>query len=236
MNFLKVVEKIVAKLKHDPSYRIKIELSNRELLAILSIRGKQIFRGFLKRFRLKKAQGMLFFGRKVILEHAYMIETGPGLIVEDFVHINALSENGVQLGSNVTIAKYSSLVCSGVIANKGIGIKIGNSSAVGAQSFIGGQGGVEIGNDVIMGPGVRIFSENHNYSHPEIPIRKQGECRRGVKIGDNCWIGAGSTILDGVNIGPGCVIAAGSVVTKNIEANSIAAGIPAKVIKSRVEK
>ncbi|TVM01387.1 MAG: transferase [Candidatus Brocadia sp. WS118] len=236
MNFLKVVEKIVAKLKHDPSYKIKIELSNRELLAIIIIRGMQIFRGFFKRIRLKKASGMLFFGRRVILEHAYMIETGPGLIVEDFVHINALSEKGIQLGANVTIAKYSSLVCSGVIANKGIGIKIGNSSAVGAQSFIGGQGGVEIGNDVIMGPGVRIFSENHNYSHPEIPIRKQGESRKGVKIGDNCWIGAGSTILDGVNIGHGCVIAAGSVVNKDIEANSIAAGIPAKVLKSRVEK
>jgi len=236
MNFLKVVEKIVAKLKHDPSYKIKIELTNRELLAIIIIRGMQIFRGVFKRFRLKKVSGMLFFGRRVILEHAYMIETGPGLIVEDFVHISALSEKGIQLGANVTIAKYSSLVCSGVIANKGIGIKIGNNSAVGAQSFIGGQGGVDIGNDVIMGPGVRIFSENHNYSHPEIPIRKQGESRKGVKIGDNCWIGAGSTILDGVNIGDGCVIAAGSVVNKDIEANSIAAGIPAKVLKSRVEK
>ena len=95
MNLLKIVEKIIAKLKQDPSYSIKIELSNRELFAILSIRGMQIFRGLIKRIRLKKAQGILFFGRRVILEHAYLIETGPGLIVEDFVHINALSEKGI---------------------------------------------------------------------------------------------------------------------------------------------
>lgn len=148
--------------------------------------------------------------------------------------MDALSEKGIKLGNNVTIAKYSVLVCTGVVASRGIGITIGNNCAIGAQSFLGGQGGIVVGNDVIMGPQVKIFSENHNYQHPDIVIRKQGETRKGVVIGDNCWIGAGTTILDGFTIGSGCEIAGGSVVTKSIPSNSVSAGIPAKIIKSRV--
>lgn len=125
------------------------------------------------------------------------------------------------------------LSCTGVIANKGVGIVIGNNSAVGAQSFLGGQGGIVIGNDVIMGPQVKIFSENHNYALPDMLIRKQGESRKGVVIGDNCWVGAGAIILDGVTLAEGCVIAAGAVVTKSMPANSVVAGVPAKVIQTR---
>jgi acetyltransferase-like isoleucine patch superfamily enzyme len=233
VNLLLLVEKLVAILKKDPNYKIKIHLSNRELLEVVSMRARQFIRGLFKRFRFKKVNGLIFIGKKVILEHAYKIKSGPGLILEDFVHINALSSDGVVFGRNVTIAKFSSLVCTGVIANKGVGITIGDYSAVGAQSFIGGQGGVAIGSNVIMGPGVKIFSENHNYNLLNIPIRLQGESRKGVKIHDNCWIGAGVIILDGVTIGEGCVIAAGAVVTKNIPKNSIVAGVPAKVIKIR---
>ncbi len=169
------------------------------------------------------------------VEYGFLIHSGKNLILENGVTLNALSEKGIVLGNNVTIAKNSILQCTGVIATKGIGIKIGNNSAIGAQSYLGGQGGIQIGDNVIMGPGVRIFSENHNYSDPNVLIRKQGENRKGVVIKNNCWIGASVTILDGVIIEDGCVIAAGSVVTKSIPSNSIAAGVPAKVIKSRIE-
>jgi len=179
------------------------------------------------------ASGMIFCGRKVIVQHGYQFKAGRNLILEEGVHINALSEYGIVAGNNVTIAKYAILTCTGVIANKGMGIQIGNNSAIGAQSFLGGQGGIKIGNDVIMGPHVKVFSENHNYEHPTILIRKQGESRKGVVIDDNCWIGAGVIILDGVSIAKGCIVAAGSIVTKSIPENSIVMGIPAQVMKSR---
>jgi hypothetical protein len=111
--------------------------------------------------------------------------------------------------------------------------RIGDRSAVGAGSFIGGQGGVSIGDDVIMGAGVRIFSENHEYQALDRPIRAQGETRRGVAIDDDCWIGAGTTIVDGVSVGTGCVIAAGAVVTRSVPPFTIAAGVPARAIGSR---
>ena len=65
----------------------------------------------------------------------------------------------------------------------------------------------------------------------KIPIRLQGTSHKGIIVGDNCWIGAKATILDGVRIGNGCVIAAGSVVTKSFPDNVIIAGNPAKIIK-----
>ena len=66
------------------------------------------------------------------------------------------------------------------------------------------------------------------------PIRLQGVSRQGIHIGPNCWVGAKVTVLDGVTIGEGSVVAAGAVVTKDIPPYSIAAGVPAKVIKRRV--
>lgn len=228
----KLIEKIIALLKGDPAYRLDTTYSVRQLFFIVWYRIGQVARGFFIKIRVTTS-GIVFGGRGVIIQHAYQMKAGKNLILEEGVFINALSEKGITLGDNVTIAKMSVLSCTGVIASKGVGITIGNSSAVGAQSFLGGQGGIKIGNDVIMGPQVRIFSENHNYALPDVIIRKQGETRKGVTIGDNCWIGAGATILDGVVIEAGCVIAAGAVVTKSVPANSIVAGVPAKIIQTR---
>ncbi|MBP9134891.1 MAG: acyltransferase [Saprospiraceae bacterium] len=229
----KLLESIIGNLKNDSSYRLHSDYSSRQLFSIVYYRSLQLIRGFFLKLRISSS-GFVFCGRKVFIHYAYQVKVGKNFVIEDGAHINALSKNGITAGDNVTIAKYAVLSCTGVIANKGIGIVIGNNSAIGAQSFLGGQGGIKIGNDVIMGPQVKIFSENHNYSQTYILIRKQGESRKGVTIGDNCWIGAGVTILDGVSIANGCVIAAGSVVTKSIPENAIVAGVPAKVIKLRI--
>lgn len=82
-------------------------------------------------------------------------------------------------------------------------------------------------------PGAKFFSENHNFENPDILIRKQVENCKGVKINDNCRIGANVTILDGVEIRYGSLIAAGLVVTKSIQENSIAEGISTKILKQR---
>lgn len=233
MNLVKISETVIRKLKNDASYKIESDYSNRQFIAIVLGRSAQAVRGMWLRLWLGSSGGIIFMGRRVVVEHAYAISAGRSLILEDNVHINALSKKGIKLGLNVTIAKGSVLICTGVIAKLGEGVEIGNNSAVGAQSFFGGQGGIKIGDDVIMGPQVKIFSENHNYEGTNILIRKQGESRKGVSIGNNCWIGAGVTILDGVTIGEGAVVAAGAVVTKDVPAFSVSGGIPARVLKLR---
>jgi len=231
---IKVIERIIKKLKNDKNYVFESDYSIREIVVIVGIRFSQIVRGYYKLFfNSFFSSGVVFCGKNVKIDHSYNLKAGKSLILEDYVYINALSHNGISLGNNVTIARSAIIVCTGVISNKGVGIKIGNNSAIGAQSFLGGQGGIEIGDDVIMGAQVKIFSENHNFEYSNILIRKQGESRKGIKINNNCWIGAGATILDGVNLGNGCIVAAGSVVTKSFPNNSVVAGVPAKIIKTR---
>ncbi len=227
-----LVEKTIQRLKHDANYKLDPALTGRILFQVASYRGGDWLRGRWRRLGVK-VEGVFFVGKQVVLRHPQLIAVGRSVIIEDYVTINALSQEGVVLGDNVTIAKFTTIQCTGVIRSLGVGLRIGNNSAIGAYSFIGAQGGVSIGNNVIMGPRVSIHAENHRYEDPRIPIRLQGETRQGIIIEDDCWIGAGAIILDGVHIESGCVVAAGSVVTKDVPAYAIVAGVPARIIKYR---
>lgn len=229
----RTVERIVARLKREPGYRLASALDDRQLAAVVWHRGWQVMRGISLRLRNRQVHGVVLRGRRVVVEHAYQFRSGPSLILEDDVTINALSREGVQLGRNVTIARRAILTCTGVLAELGVGITIGDRCAVGAGSFLGGQGGIAIGRDVIMGPAVRIFSENHRFDAMDVPIRDQGTERAPVEVGDDCWIGAGATIVAGVRVGEGSVIAAGAVVTHDVPPFSVVGGVPARVIRSR---
>lgn len=232
MGFSRVIEKTVAILKKDSNYRFKAEFSSRQMTSIVLYRGLQFLRGLPCKLWLNST-GLLFLGRSVVIEHGYMITAGRNLILEDNVFINALSAEGIVLGRNVSFGRGSIIVCTGVVANKGVGLVVGDYTGINANAYIACQGGVTIGSNVIMGPGIKIFSENHNFSELNTPIRLQGETRSPVVIEDDCWIGAGVTILAGVTIGHGSVVAAGALVKDNYPPNSLIAGVPAKLIRSR---
>lgn len=95
-------------------------------------------------------------------------------------------------------------------------------------------GGIEIGDNVLLGPRVGIYTANHATDAAE---RAAGACyAKPVKIGNNVWIGAGVHINPGVAIGDNTVIGSGSVITKSIPANVVAAGVPCRVIRAITEK
>lgn len=123
-------------------------------------------------------------------------------------------------------------------------IEIGNYTEIRASSFVGSVESIKIGSYVIISNNVRIFDNNN---HPTEPETRKEMCKNGfygeawrwthsehkpVIIEDNVWIGEKSTILKGVTIGEGAVIGCNSVVTKDIPPYSLAAGNPAKVVKS----
>ena len=89
---------------------------------------------------------------------------------------------------------------------------------------------VTIGNDVLLAPGVQILTA----THPVDPAARltQLECGKPVTIGNNVWIGGGAIICPGASVGDNCVIGAGSVVTKNIPADTVAVGNPARILRS----
>ena len=230
-----LVEKLAQALKHDKSYQLDSALTGRVLIQVASQRSRAILRGAWRRLWLHESNGALFLGKAVSLQHPQLISVVRSVIIEDYVRIDALSHQGVILGDNVTIAKFATIQCTGVIRSLGIGLRVGNNSAIGAYSFLGAQGGITIGDDVIMGPRVSFHAENHRYEDPDTPIRLQGETRQGIVVENDCWIGAGAIILDGVRIGSGAIVAAGSVVTKDVPAFAIVAGSPARIIKQRKE-
>ena len=92
-------------------------------------------------------------------------------------------------------------------------------------------GEITIGKNVFIGPFCGFYTATHPMTYEE---RNKGlERALPIKVGDNCWFGGNVVVLAGVTIGPGCVIAAGSVVTKDIPANSVVAGVPAVVKKTK---
>ncbi len=176
---------------------------------------------------------MVFKGRHCRILHRSLISVGRTLLLGDYVEINALSKQGVKIGNNVSIQKNTIIECTGVIRNLGEGLVIGNNTGIAQGAFIQVRGKVVIGNDVIFGPNVSIFSESHNFDDPNIPVHLQGETRKGVTIEDGAWIGTRAVILDGVTVGRNSIVAAGAIVTRDVPAFSIVGGVPAKVLKNR---
>ena len=111
-------------------------------------------------------------------------------------------------------------------------IYIGEHSQIGELSFLNSLSEIRIGKNVLIAPQCYIGDADHIFKDRDIPIRVQGSVIEKVLIEDDVWIGAGVKVLRGVTIGKGSVIAAGAVVRKDIPPYTLAAGIPAKVIKS----
>jgi len=111
-------------------------------------------------------------------------------------------------------------------------ITIGDNTSIGEYAHMWGNGGIFIGNNVLIAAHCCISTLNHNYSEAIINIG--GVTAKPVAIEDDVWLGYNVIILPGVTIGQGSVIGAGSVVTKDIPPYSIAVGNPAIVIKKRV--
>jgi len=112
-------------------------------------------------------------------------------------------------------------------------IKIGKGCSINPYCVLLGYGGITIGDNVRIASNTSIVSFNHVFEDLDDSIVSQGTSKQGIKIENNVWIGTGVRVLDGVTIAEGSVVGAGSVVTKNIPPYSIAAGIPARVIKKR---
>ncbi|MBY8829943.1 sugar O-acetyltransferase [Hephaestia mangrovi] len=93
-------------------------------------------------------------------------------------------------------------------------------------------GGLDIGDDVMIGPNVSIITSGHPLAPSQ---RRTAVVAKPIVIGRNAWIGAGATIIGGVTIGENAVIAAGSVVTKDVPADTLVGGNPAEVIRSIAE-
>lgn len=89
------------------------------------------------------------------------------------------------------------------------------------------QGGIYIGDDVLIGHNACLLTLNHEME----PENRADMHPKPIHIEDKVWLGSNVTVLPGVTIGEGAIVAAGAVVTKDVESNTIVGGVPAKIIK-----
>ena len=129
----------------------------------------------------------------------------------------------IKICDNVKIDSGSILDCYGGM------IEIGNDTIVGPGCVLYGHGGLSIGKECLISPHCLIYSSNHGIPGPELGIRHTADTLARTSIGDDCWLGSGTSVMAGVTINRGVVVGAGSVVTKDIAAFALANGIPAKV-------
>jgi acetyltransferase-like isoleucine patch superfamily enzyme len=192
-------------------------------------------RGLLWGLRLSHSS-LLLVGRGVAIRNPKYVHADGTLLVEDFAEIQGLSIRGISFGNKVTVGRHAMIRPSGYYGREiGEGLRVGTNSSIGVSSFIGCGGFVDIGSRVMMGPNVSIIAESHLFETIDTPMKAQGIARSGVVVGDDCWLGAGSIILDGVSVGHGSIVAAGAVVTKSFPPYSVLAGVPAVLIRSRVD-
>lgn len=115
------------------------------------------------------------------------------------------------------------------ICDYGNKISLGKNVFINSDCYFMDGAKISIGDNVFIGPSCGFYTANHPLDYQ---TRNQGvEQALPISIGNNVWLGSNVIVLPGVKIGDGCVIGAGSVVTKDIEANSVAVGIPCNVIR-----
>jgi acetyltransferase-like isoleucine patch superfamily enzyme len=191
-----------------------------------------LLRGMLRRIIMRRVEWPFFVGRGVRILSGSQLVAGRSVFIGDYSYINCYSRRGVRLGNNVTIREFAWLQLTSSLDEPGDVIEIGNETYIGPRSTLGAAAPLRIGNRCQIGANVSFVAESH-LLEGSLPIFLQGVNRKGITIGEDCWIGNNAVVLDGVEIGDGSVIGAGAIVTKSIPARSIAVGVPARVVRSR---
>ncbi len=158
---------------------------------------------------------------------------GAGSVI-CFPHTTIMNERYIHIGNGTMIGPDVALSAGMVPGQRCITdpvVTIGDRCLIGRGTGIVGHLSIEIGDDVWTGHHVYITDQNHGYDDPDVPIARQIQPERPVRIGDGSWLGHGSVVLPGSQIGRNVVIGANSVVTGTIPDHSVAVGAPARVIR-----
>ena len=142
--------------------------------------------------------------------------------------LEALREGRLELGEGVLLEPGV-----WITAPDAARVRIGEGTFLNRNVMVASQELVEIGAHCMLANGCFVSDASHRFGDLERPVTWQGfESKGPTRIGDNCWLGVGAVVTSGVTVGERCVVGANSVVTRDIPPYSIAAGAPARVLRS----
>lgn len=156
--------------------------------------------------------------------------TGKHVFVGDRVTIYEADEGEVRIGDRVAIHQDTVIQ-----VGEGGRVQIGADTHIQPRCYLSAQkGSLTIGSNVQIASNCAFYPYDHGMAAGELMRRQPLRTKGGIVIGDDVWLGYGVIVLDGVRIGSGAVIGAGAVVTRDVPAEAIAVGTPARVIGKRV--
>jgi acetyltransferase-like isoleucine patch superfamily enzyme len=169
------------------------------------------------------------FGTGVVLRHPHKIRLGDNVVVDDHCVLDAKGQSnaGITVGSGVFIGRNTILSC------KNGDIVLGDQVNIGFNCEIFSGARVELGARVMLAAYTYIIGGGHAYDRIDVSPLEQARTAVGVTVGEGAWLGAGVKVLDGTSVGAHSIIGAGAVVTRDVPPQSIAAGVPAAVVRSR---
>jgi acetyltransferase-like isoleucine patch superfamily enzyme len=170
------------------------------------------------------------FGHGVVLRHPHKIRLGNRVVIDDLVVLDAkgTTNEGITVHDDVFLGRGTILSCKNGDIVLGEGVNIGFHSEVFSASR------VEVGRGGLFAAYTYLVGGGHEFERPDLAVLEQARTSRGIVVGDNTWLGAGAKILDGVRLGKSVVVGAGAVVTGDLPDGSVAVGVPARIIRTRM--
>jgi acetyltransferase-like isoleucine patch superfamily enzyme len=159
-------------------------------------------------------------------EPSQFARIGQGVVIEPGVLV--FHPENIEIGDNVYVGHQA--ILKGYHRNK---MLIGDGTWIGQQCFFHSAGGLTLGRNVGVGPGVKIITSFHAEEGLQVPILHSRVEFAPVVIGDDCDLGVGAVILPGVTLGCGVQVGAGAVVTRDVAPHAVVAGVPARVLRIR---
>jgi acetyltransferase-like isoleucine patch superfamily enzyme len=168
------------------------------------------------------------FGHGVVLRHPAKIRLGDGVVVDDLVVLDAkgAGNTGITVGKGVFLGRGTVLSC------KDGDIVLGDHVNIGFFSEIFSGSKVEVGSHGLFAAQTYLVGGGHAFDG-SAPVLRQDRKSLGIRLGENVWLGTGAKVLDGVTIGNDVVVGAGAVVNASLPDGAVAAGVPAKILRTR---
>jgi acetyltransferase-like isoleucine patch superfamily enzyme len=190
-----------------------------------------ILRSKLYPFLLGKVGKGVIFGRNVVLRHPHKIRLGDNCVIDDNCVLDAkgTDNRGILVGNGIFLGRNTILCC------KDGDIYIDDNVVIGFNCEVFSANFVKLGKNIQIAAYSYLNGGSHSFDRTDVPVKEQERSGKGITVQDNVWLGANVKVLDGVVIGKDAIVGAGAVVTGDVPSFSVAAGVPAKVVKHRVE-